>query len=59
MISDGSTSIRVARAFRNASWLKLGTSPATVKVAVMAATKRAPGDNGGFGGDGGGDGGGG
>ena len=54
MISDGSTFIRVARAFLNAIWLKLDTSPSTVKVAVMAATKRAAGDNGGRGGYGGG-----
>ena len=54
VITDGSTPIRVARAFLNAFRLKLDTSPATVKVAVMTATKRASGDNGGRGGDGGG-----
>ena len=53
MIADGDTFIWVARAFLNAFRSKLPTSPATVKVAVMAA-KRAPGDNGGRGGDGGG-----
>ena len=53
VITDGDTPIRVARAFRNAFWLKLVTSPATVKVAVMAARTREPGDNGGRGGGGG------
>ena len=37
MIADGVTPIWVARALRNAAWLKLDTSPATAKVAVMAA----------------------
>jgi hypothetical protein len=37
MIADGDTPIWVARASRNAAWLKLDTSPATAKVAVMAA----------------------
>ena len=54
VITDESTPIRVARASLNAFWLKLDTSTATVKVAVMAATKRASGVNGGRGGDGGG-----
>ena len=54
VIRDGSTPIRVARAFLNAFRLKLDTSPTTVKVAVMTATKRASGDKGGRGGDGGG-----
>jgi len=54
VIADGDTRSWVARAFLNAFRLKLDTSPATVKVAVMAATKRASGDNGGRGGDGGG-----
>jgi hypothetical protein len=54
VIDEGSTLNVLARAFLNAFWLKLDTSPATVKVAVMAATKRKSGDNGGRGGDGGG-----
>ena len=54
MITDVGTPIWVARAFLNAFRSKLDTSPTTVKVAVMAATKRASGDNGGRGGDGGG-----
>ena len=37
VIADGDTPIWVARASRNAAWLKLDTSPATAKVAVMAA----------------------
>ena len=53
---DGNTPIWVARAFLNAFRLKLDASPATVKVAVMAATYNSPGRNGG-GGRGGGRGG--
>jgi hypothetical protein len=37
VIADGDTPIWVARASLNAFWLKLDTSPATVKDAVMAA----------------------
>ncbi len=38
VIADGDTPSWVARAFLNAFRLKLDTSPATMKVAVMAAT---------------------
>jgi hypothetical protein len=41
MIADGDTPIWIARASRNVAWLKLDTSPATAKVAVMAAAKGA------------------
>ena len=52
MIADGNTFIWAARAFLNAFRSKLDTSPATVKVAVMAATYISPAGNGGGGGRG-------